>query len=501
MLWTMKRVCLMCAVAVFTLVSMAVSADANENGTAEGVPTFNADVAPILYENCAVCHRAGQVAPMTLTSYAEVRPWARAIKGKVTSREMPPWFADPRYGNFQDVPTLSQAEIDTIAAWADGGAPQGAGPAPDAPVFVSEWGHDRHPDFVIDQPELHLPAQGELAYVKLWLDNPWKEDVYLEAVQMRPGNPGVVHHTGVFSSALPPGTKIGEKPLYPGGQLIPQPVPVDANESTEARVARAETVANGNDGLDSQLVFYTPGRGFNKYPEGTAKRVHADRYIMFNSHYTLTGRPEVDNSKAGFWFSKEQPHHQVLTVSSGSGGGTGPVRIVEGTEQLVTDQEGRGLTTMPVIPPHVEDFRVTGIWPVTDDVTIYGVWPHMHFPRQRHDVHDQLSRRHRGDDAERAGLRLQLAAGVRLRGADQGAGGQYDQDGRPLRQQHQEPVQPRAGQRGVPHPVLWTQVNATPPGVARAPRGPRSACDTRASRAARSCCTAPRTRSLRRVPP
>jgi mono/diheme cytochrome c family protein len=377
-LWTMKRVCLMCAVAVFTLVSMAVSADANENATAEGVPTFNADVAPILYENCAVCHRAGQVAPMTLTSYAEVRPWARAIKGKVISREMPPWFADPRYGNFQDVPTLSQAEIDTIAAWADGGAPQGAGPAPDAPVFVSEWGHDRQPDFVLDQPELHLPAQGELAYVKLWLDNPWKEDVYLEAVQMRPGNPGVVHHTGVFSRALPPGTKIGEKRLYPGGQMIPQPVPIDENESAEAKVARAETVANGNDGLDSQLVFYTPGRGFNKYPEGTGKRVHADRYIMFNSHYTLTGRPEVDNSKAGFWFSKEQPHHQVLTVSSGRSGGSGPVRIVEGTEQLGAS-ESSSVAAVPVIPPNVDDFKVTGIWPVTDDVTIYGVWPHMHF--------------------------------------------------------------------------------------------------------------------------
>ena len=128
-------------------------------------------------------------------------------------------------------------------------------------------------------------------------------------------------------------------------------------------------------------MFYTPGRGFNKYPEGTAKRVHADRYIMFNSHYTLTGRPEVDNSKAGFWFSKEQPHHQVLTVHTGRGGGTGRVRIVEGTEQLAGPRNSgtHHSVTMPVIPPNVDDFKVTGIWPVIDDVTIYGVWPHMHF--------------------------------------------------------------------------------------------------------------------------
>ena len=96
---------------------------ANENAAAEAVPTFNADVAPILYENCATCHRKGEVAPMSLTSYQAARPWARAIKAKVVAREMPPWFADPRYGHFKAVLALSQAEIDTIAAWADGGAP------------------------------------------------------------------------------------------------------------------------------------------------------------------------------------------------------------------------------------------------------------------------------------------------------------------------------------------------------------------------------------------
>ena len=130
---------------VFAIGALVVpaSATATENESAAAdVPTFNADVAPILYENCASCHRKGQVAPMPLTSYPETRPWARSIKAKVVAREMPPWFADPRYGHFKDPLTLSEAEIDTIAAWADGGAPQGDGPAPDAPVFTSEWQHD-----------------------------------------------------------------------------------------------------------------------------------------------------------------------------------------------------------------------------------------------------------------------------------------------------------------------------------------------------------------------
>ena len=370
--WTMKRVCVTCAVAVFAIGAMAVSADANENAAAEGVPTFNADVASILYESCANCHRDGQVAPMSLTSYAEARPWARAIKTKVVSREMPPWFADPRYGQFKNVPTLSQTEIDTIVAWADGGAPQGDGAAPPVPAFSSEWRHDRPPDFVLDMPvEFQVPAQGELEYVTLWVDNPWQEDVYLEAVQMRPGNPGVVHHAGVHTRALPPGTKIGERQVVPGGQMIRQPVPMDENESEEARRASQATVANGNNGRDGLLLFYAPGSGFAKYPEGTGKRVYGDRYIVFNQHYTLTGRPETDRSSAGFWFTQEKPHHQVLTTT-----GTGTVRIVENTEQLAATRRG---AAMPVIPAYADDFKVTGIWPITDDTTIYGLWPHMHF--------------------------------------------------------------------------------------------------------------------------
>ena len=174
----LTRACVTSGVWLVAVAAIVGPASAAENErAAEGVPTFNADVAPILYENCATCHRKGQVAPMPLTSYPETRPWARSIKAKVVAREMPPWFADPRYGHFKDVMTLSQTEIDTIAAWADGGAPQGDGPAPDAPVFTSEWQHDRPPDYVVDMPlELELPGQGEVEYVEVWMENPFEEE-------------------------------------------------------------------------------------------------------------------------------------------------------------------------------------------------------------------------------------------------------------------------------------------------------------------------------------
>src|SRR4029078_10910493 len=82
-------------------------------------PTFNKDVAPILFANCIGCHRPGEIAPMSLLTYKDARPWAKGIKAKVMAKEMPPWFADPRYGTFRNKRGLTQQQIDTLVAWAD----------------------------------------------------------------------------------------------------------------------------------------------------------------------------------------------------------------------------------------------------------------------------------------------------------------------------------------------------------------------------------------------
>src|SRR6186997_3120580 len=106
---------------------LAAPADAAQ---ATASPTFNKDVAPILFANCVTCHRPGEVAPMSLLTYENARPWAKGIKAKVSAREMPPWYADPKFGTFSNKRSLTQAQIDTLVAWADNGAPQGTGPAP-----------------------------------------------------------------------------------------------------------------------------------------------------------------------------------------------------------------------------------------------------------------------------------------------------------------------------------------------------------------------------------
>src|SRR5262245_39441039 len=103
-------------------------------------PTFNKDIAPILYKNCAGCHRPGEIAPMSLLDYSSARPWAKAIRQAVLSRQMPPWFADPRYGVFANDTRLSDQEISTITAWVDGGSLEGEPrDLPPQPTFTEGW--------------------------------------------------------------------------------------------------------------------------------------------------------------------------------------------------------------------------------------------------------------------------------------------------------------------------------------------------------------------------
>ena len=117
----------------------------------EEAVTFSEDVAPIIFDKCVTCHRPGESAPMPLRSYQEVRPWARGIKDKVVSREMPPWFANPAHGSFKNDPTLSEEEISTIVTWVDAGAPEGD-PAnlPEVPEFTDGW--------ALGEPGLHRRA-------------------------------------------------------------------------------------------------------------------------------------------------------------------------------------------------------------------------------------------------------------------------------------------------------------------------------------------------------
>ena len=149
------------------LTSRLVSLAAARRRPAPAAPTFNRDVAPIFHRRCVSCHRPGEVAPMALVTYADARPWARAIKTQVASREMPPWFADPKFSRaLANDHSLTTAEIDTIVAWVDAGAPKGDGSPPTPPQFAEAGTTSRtvRRTSVLEMPaDFEVPAEGVAA--------------------------------------------------------------------------------------------------------------------------------------------------------------------------------------------------------------------------------------------------------------------------------------------------------------------------------------------------
>src|SRR6266853_1883591 len=160
--------------------------------------TFHKDVAPILQSHCQECHRPGEIAPFSLISYKDARPWAKAIKSDVVTKKMPPWFADPQYGHFADDRSLSKQEIDTLVAWVDGGAKEGdLKDAPKPLSFVEGWNIPK-PDLVLEMQAFHIPAKGEVPYQYIVLPTKFTEDRWIQMAEARPSDRSVVHHLVVF---------------------------------------------------------------------------------------------------------------------------------------------------------------------------------------------------------------------------------------------------------------------------------------------------------------
>jgi mono/diheme cytochrome c family protein len=158
--------------AALLLGTVALAAD-----TASNV-TFNKDVLPILQKNCQACHRPGEIGPMALLSYQDARPWAKSIKTAVLSRKMPPWFADPHYGHFSNDRRLSDADIAKLAAWVDGGAPEGDPTDKPAPLaWTAGW--SIKPDVVFEMPKPYtVPKEGTIEYTYFVVPSGFTKDTW-----------------------------------------------------------------------------------------------------------------------------------------------------------------------------------------------------------------------------------------------------------------------------------------------------------------------------------
>lgn len=238
--------------------------------------TFARDVAPILQEKCQTCHRPGQMAPMSLLTYEEARPWARSIKTKVAARDMPPWHIDKTVGvqKFANDISLSDRQIDTIVRWVDGGAPLGDPkdlPAPRTWPSDEQWRlqdlHGGPPDLIVKSTPWTQSARGQDQWWQPVVDSGLTEDRWIRAVEVRPSLKGrrIVHHA------------------------------------------------------NSALAEFAVGKAGEIYPEGTGKLMKAGEKVSFDIHYHSVGEQITDQVEVGVWFYPKGyvPRYQVKSSAMG----------------------------------------------------------------------------------------------------------------------------------------------------------------------------------------
>jgi len=281
-----------------------------------------------MYKNCASCHRPGEIAPMSLLTYKEVRPWAKAIREKVVTREMPPWHPDPHYGSWENDRRLAQKDIDTIVAWVDGGAPEGnPKELPPVPKFATGW-QIGEPDLIFQMPsDFTVPAEGAVPYQYFAVPTNFKEDRYIQALEARAGNLSVVHHIVIYVRE-------------PGAAAVNQP---------GARTQQSQRRFNIGDGIMGAL---SPGMTPFVAKPGEAKLVKAGSQLIFQMHYTPNGTEQKDRSMVGLIFAKK-PVEKIITTKAAF-----DVRFV--------------------IPPGAPNYEVKAEYEFEQDAHIVSLMPHMH---------------------------------------------------------------------------------------------------------------------------
>jgi mono/diheme cytochrome c family protein len=323
--------------------SAAAGKERSRIAASESRPTFYKDVLPILQDHCQVCHRAGGIAPMAFQAYEQTKPYAGAIRLSTQQRSMPPWFAEKGIGKFSNDPSLSDAQISLLAAWAEAQAP--AGNPTDAPP-EKKWA-DRwtipEPDLAIRMTEgVKIPTDGEVNYTYEIVPTHFIEGRWVRSSEILPGMPENVHHAVVY--VRPPESQ----------WLRHAPV---GKPFTASMLTTEEDRRDAMWTTSDILLVYAPGSTPDNWPEGMAKYIPAGSDIVFQMHYTTNGKAGTDVTQIGLIFAKEAPKQRVLTL------------------QLTNDHF--------VIPPGVPDYRVGARGTLPNDALLLSFFPHMHLRGKR----------------------------------------------------------------------------------------------------------------------
>lgn len=280
--------------------------------------SYSKTVAPILKEKCVTCHQKGGIGPFSMDSYEVVKAFSPMIRESVRTQRMPPYFADPHIGHFKNDQGLTAEQAQTLVHWVEAGAPRGDGSdllkdtasvAPEWPTYLGK------PDVIVDIPAFDVPASGIVEYQNQRVDNPFKENTWLRAISIKPGDRSVLHH--VVSNHVPD-PKL-PRPTIPGGSV----------------------------------GSYTPGAEAQIIAEGAGAPVPAGGKLNFQMHYTTTGKASTDKTQVGFYVLKTPPEYVKRST------------VIGDFALSIPAGEAR----------HKEVAYQT----VPDDMYIYTMYPHSHY--------------------------------------------------------------------------------------------------------------------------
>jgi hypothetical protein len=301
---------------LLTLILLVLAGVAPGDGGGGGAGlTYSRDVAPIFYQHCTECHRPGQVAPMTLISYEDVRPWVKSIRKSVSERTMPPWIANPKIGHFKETRLLDDSQIDRIVAWADSDAPEGD-PAdlPPAPVYPTGWILGE-PDEVIEFEPFSIAADAESDNVfEVPALTGMNEDRYVTGVEVICEPQNLVHHVILYI------------------------------RDDRKRMA----------GPYNWLYGWGPGTPPTLFDEGTGRLLKKGARVIANIHLTPRGEGGQTRIKAGLHYAPDG------------------VQVAELENRWV-------MNPTFAVPPGEPNYPMSAHWTLPFDADLYRVFPHMHY--------------------------------------------------------------------------------------------------------------------------
>ena len=301
---------------------------------AETRPTFNRDIAPIIFGQCVACHHPGGLGPFSLTNYAEVKKRAKLIVQVTARRIMPPWLPEPGHGDFLGERRLSSEQIAAIARWVKASMPEGA--AHDLKV-KPEWNDDWQlgkPDLVVTMPEAYtLPAEGRDIYRNFVIPNAVPKDHYVRAVEIAPGNRRVVHHAVLFVNENGAARERAKKETEPGYDGM--------------------NPGRGTDRPGGHILSWQPGKRVLEEPAGTSWLLHTGADLVLQLHLRPGGKPEKVQASVALYFTDNPVAHDTVGVMIRST----TIDIPAGTANYAAESS----YTLPV------------------GMDVVGAWPHMHY--------------------------------------------------------------------------------------------------------------------------